>query len=102
MMTFAESVSDAGHILGSLKTPQETSNSASCSCLCHLRMLGSSCSSPVLHAIATLVHAMICAPVDFWNAVFQGRLNSIGDPRQSNAPRPLLDREIKNFNGQLN
>jgi len=32
----------------------------------------------------------------------QGRIISIGGPGQSNALRPVLAREIENFNGQLN
>ena len=47
-------------------------NSVSRSCFYHLRQLRSVRSSLSLHAITTLVHALICTRVDFGNALYIG------------------------------
>ena len=69
---FSTSVRDLGVVLDPTLSFTGHVNSVSRSCFYHLRQLRSVRSSLSLHAITTLVHALICTRVDFGNALYIG------------------------------
>src|ERR1043165_9167987 len=69
---FSSSVRDLGIVLDPSLSFTDQVNSVSRSCFYHLRQLRSIRSSLSLHAITTLIHALICTRVDFGNAAYIG------------------------------
>ena len=69
---FSSSVRDLGIVVDPSLSFTDQVNSVSRSCFYHLRQLRSIRSSLSLHAITTLIHALICTRVDFGNAAYIG------------------------------
>ena len=69
---FSYSVRDLGFILDPVLSLTDHINSVSRSCLYYLCQLHAMRQSLSLHAITTLVHALICARIDNGNAVYIG------------------------------
>ena len=69
---FSSSVRDLGIVLDPSLSFTDQVKSVSRSCFYHLRQLRSIRSSLSLHAITTLIHALICTRVDFGNAAYIG------------------------------
>jgi hypothetical protein len=69
---FSSSVRDLGFILDPVLSLSDHVNSVSRSCFYYLRQLRAIRQSLPLHAITTLVHALICARIDYGNAVYIG------------------------------
>ena len=72
LIQFSSSVRDLGITLDSTLSFTGHINSVSRSCFYHLRQLRSIRRSLSLHAVTTLVHALICTRVDFGNALYIG------------------------------
>src|SRR5688572_22967713 len=71
-MHFSSSVRDLGFILDPVLSLSDHVNSVSRSCFYYLRQLRAIRQSLPLHAITTLVHALICSRIDYGNAVYIG------------------------------
>jgi len=69
---FSSSVRDLGFVLDPLLTLSNHVNNLSRSCFYYLRQLRAIRKSLPMHAITTLVHALICSRIDHGNALFIG------------------------------
>ena len=69
---FSSSVRDLGFILDPVLSLTQHVNSVSRTCFYYLRQLRTIRQSLPLHAITILVHALICARIDYGNAVYIG------------------------------
>src|SRR5688572_13424665 len=71
-MHFSSSVRDLGFILDPVLSVSDHVNIVSRSCFYYLRQLRAIRQSLPLHAITTLVHALIYSRIDYGNAVYIG------------------------------
>ena len=69
---FLTSVRDLGFILDPVLSLSDHVNKLSRSCFYYLRQLRAIRQSLPLHAVTTLVHALICSRIDYGNAVYIG------------------------------
>jgi len=79
----SSSVRDLGFIHDPVHSLSDHVNSVSISCFYYLRQLRSIRQSLPLHAITSLVHALICARVDYCNAVDIGMFSTNASELQS-------------------
>src|SRR5688572_13917248 len=89
---FSSSVRDLGFILDPVLSLSDHVNSVSRSCVYYLCQLRAIRQSLPLHAITTLVHALICARIDYGNAAYIGHSYTNTSKLQAilNAPAHLI------------